>query len=118
MEIKIATQLLDKPLLGGFVLVLPSRAQFNKSHAHTTHSYRTTGNNVNVKETNNLLQKFWVLDSIGIKEENAQAMTPNEMTAVRKAEETQVFKDGRYEIGILWKEGEPKFENNYDMAYS
>ncbi len=33
------------------------------------------------------------------------------------AEKTRVAKDGRYEIGIPWKAGEPQFENNYDMAY-
>lgn len=87
-----------------------------KSRAHTTWTYHSE--KANNDETNELLRRFWELDSIGIKDENAQAMTPNELTAVKRAEETLAFKDGRYEIGIPWKEGEPKFENNYDMAYS
>ena len=33
------------------------------------------------------------------------------------AEETRVAKDGRYEIGIPWKTGEPKFKNNFEMAH-
>ena len=40
------------------------------------------------------------------------------MKAVRRAQTTQVLKEGRYEIGIPWKDGEPKFKSNDDMAFS
>ena len=31
---------------------------------------------------------------------------------------TQTLVNGRYEVGVPWKDGEPDFSDNYDMAYS
>jgi hypothetical protein len=69
-------------------------------------------------ETNDLLRKFWELEAIGINEESTRVMTPDEIRAMETAQSTQILKDGRYEIGIPWKEGEPDFRNNFDMAFS
>ena len=73
---------------------------------------------VNVDETNDLLRKFWELDAIGIRDNNIRAITKDETKAMETAQSTQILKDGRYEIGILWKEGEPEFKNNFEMAFS
>ncbi len=58
------------------------------------------------------IRKFWELDAIGIKEETSPAMTAEE-----KVSESLKFKDGRYEIGILWKDGEPKLADNYEVTF-
>ncbi len=63
------------------------------------------------------IRKFWELDAIGIKEETSPAMTAEEKAAVEKVSESLKFKDGRYEIGILWKDGEPKLADNYEVAF-
>ena len=86
------------------------------THAHMTRTYRT--GQVNVDETNDLLRKFWELDAIGIRDNNIRAMTKDETKAMETAQSTQMLKDGRYEIGIPWKEGEPEFRNNFEMAFS
>ena len=43
-------------------------------------------------------------------------MTAEERTAVAQVSETLEVRNGRYRIAIPWKEGEPKFTNNYDVA--
>ena len=45
-----------------------------------------------------------------------QRMTAEETAAVAQVSETLEVRNGRYKIGIPWKEGEPKFTNNYDVA--
>ena len=69
----------------------------------------------NMDETNDLLRKFWELEAIGINEESTRAMTPDEIRAMETAQSTQILKDGRYEIGIPWEEGEPDFRNNFNI---
>ena len=45
-------------------------------------------------------------------------MIKNETKAIETAQSTQILKDGRYEKGIPWKEGESEFKNNFEMAFS
>ena len=45
-----------------------------------------------------------------------QRMTAEERAAVAQVSETLEVRNGRYKIGIPWKEGELKFTNNYDVA--
>ncbi|XP_028410511.1 uncharacterized protein LOC114533212 [Dendronephthya gigantea] len=59
---------------------------------------------------------FWELDAIGIKEEETKALTVEENKAVKKVTETIKIDNQRYEIGIPWKDNEPKFTDNYDVA--
>ena len=63
------------------------------------------------------IRKFWELDAIGIKEETSPAMTAEEKAAVEKVSESLKFKDRRYEIGIPWKDGEPKLADNYEVTF-
>ena len=78
-------------------------------------TYRTDSTTV---ETNSLLRKFWELEAIGIQDNGDQVWTTDEEAAVYRVEKTRVMMDGRYEVGIPWKENEPKFYNNYEMACS
>jgi hypothetical protein len=42
--------------------------------------------------------------------------SPDEQLALRKAKQSVVLKEGRYEIGIPWKEDHPCLPNNRSMA--
>jgi hypothetical protein len=71
------------------------------------------------RPSDDAIRKFWELDAIGMKDETASpAMTAEEKAAVEKVSESLQSKDGRYEIGIPWKEGEPKFRDNYEVAFA
>ena len=102
----------------GWVCFGPTQAcsphQTSRSHL-SVRTYRTDSTAV---ETNSLLRKFWELEAIGIQDNGDQVWTPDEQAAVSRVEKTRVMMDGRYEVGIPWKENEPKFYNNYEMAYS
>ena len=45
-------------------------------------------------------------------------MTKDETKAMETTQSTQTLKDGRYEKGKPWKEGEPEFKNKFEMAFS
>ena len=53
---------------------------------------------------------------MGIKDKTGHALTPEEQAAVGRVTETLLFENGRYSIGISWTDGEPKLENNYEVA--
>ena len=97
-------------------------SRFRKdTRTHTTRTYRTTVATPTLVDqmTNDTLRQFWDLESLGIKDDSdQQTFTPDEQAAINRAQETQMLKDGRYEIGIPWRKGEPKLNNNYDMALS
>jgi hypothetical protein len=63
-----------------------------------------------------ILRKFWELESIGIKEESGNQMTVEEKAAMTKVAETLTFENGLYTVGIPWREGEPKLGNSYEAA--
>ena len=83
---------------------------------HSIRTYCTAS--VEKQETNKLLRKFWELEALGIKGSEDQTWTPDEQTALKVAGETQKVVDGRYEIGIPWRKGEPEFKDNFEMAYT
>ena len=85
------------------------------SRSHFSHTYRS----VVIKHSqtpDDALRKFWELDAIGTKEEAMNALTTDEKNAVKKASETIKIDDQRYEIGIPWKDNEPSFTDNYEVA--
>jgi hypothetical protein len=43
-------------------------------------------------------------------------MTVEEKAAMTKVAETLTFENGRYTVGIPWREGEPKLGNSYEAA--
>ena len=63
-----------------------------------------------------ILRKFWELESTGIKDEFHQQMTAEEKAATSTVAETITLENGRYSVGIPWKDGEPVLKNNYDAA--
>ena len=55
---------------------------------------------------------------MGITESKSRVFTPDEKAALDHARKTKQKTDGRYEIGIPWRQGEPSFDDNYEMALS
>ena len=102
----------------GWVCVGPTSTNSarNGSRIHVTRTYKSDQAATKCNDsTNNFLRKFWELDSMGIREEDSQPLTPDEVRATKLAEETLHH---RYEIGIPWKVNEPRFTSNYKQAIS
>ena len=86
-----------------------------KSQSHFTRTYRS--NQVSKQPPpDDILRKFWELESIGIKEESGKQMTVEEKAAMTKVAETLTFENERYTVGIPWREGEPKLGNSCEAA--
>ena len=89
--------------------------QFRRSSkSYFTRTYRT--NQIEEQGPDDILRRFWELEAIGIRDETERDLTPDEKAAVAQVTETLHLRDGRYEIGIPWKRGEPHLVNNYEMA--
>ena len=84
---------------------------------HTNVSMATffTTNRSDVDEINSTMKKFWDIDSAGIFTQTTVVDT-EEKAALKKAENSFRFIDGRYEVGIPWKEDTHRMVNNHKMA--
>ena len=87
--------------------------------AHTNFSQNTfftiKRSGSDVAEINSTMKKFWEIDSAGITTQKTIVDT-GEKAALKKAENSFRFIDGRYEIGIPWKEELHQMVNNHKMA--
>ena len=88
------------------------------SRSHATRTYRSSSSVAETELLNETLRKFWDIESIGIRDTNDTVLTLNDKAVIDRAKETLVFKEGRYELGIPWKKGEPNFEDNYEMVFA
>ena len=43
-------------------------------------------------------------------------MTTDDKAAIKQVSQGLEFKDGRYEVAMPWKDGEPRLDNNYEAA--
>ena len=77
-------------------------------------SYFIRASSIDV-ETNNAMKKFWSIDNEGLPDEEAQ-MSVNEKSALKMVEDSLKYKNGRYEVGIPWKNGTKCIKNNRHMA--
>lgn len=85
------------------------------THSHFTRTYRSSQVN-KPRPPDDILRAFWELESLGIVDKPEQRMTAEERAPVAQVSKTLEVRNGRYRIGILWKEGEPKLTNNYEVA--
>ena len=92
--------------------------QKSNSRSHTTRTYRSSSNSCETELLNKSLRRFWDIESIGIKDTSDEVLTPSDKAVVDRTRKTLVFKDGHYKLGILWKKGEPNFEENFDMVFA
>ena len=68
-----------------------------------------------IKELNKTLKEFWEIEHETVSS-NRPEISVEEQQVLRKTEKTVTCKESRYEIGIPWKDSEPKLPENYDMA--
>lgn len=60
------------------------------------------------------LHAFWELESLGITSEKFES--PDDVEALQRFEETSIFKDGRYQVELPWRQNHPPLQDNYRIA--
>ena len=85
------------------------------SHSHFTRTCRTRQID-KPAPLDEILWKFWELDAIGIQENADKVMTVDEQAATATVAASLKFANGHYEVGVPWKDGEPRLSNNYEAA--
>ena len=55
-----------------------------------------------------MLQQFWDLESLGVKGDDGSTL--------ENFDESIVFKDGRYDVCLPWKETHPTLPDNYQLS--
>ena len=69
------------------------------------------------EQLNETLQRFWDLESIGIRPaESSISTTHAEDVILKKFNETLTYNDGRYEVSLPWKEDHVALKDNYQQA--
>jgi hypothetical protein len=116
MELKREIQLHARQVSVGFVLDLrlPNSFDDHLNPVNLTRTYCT--NQIEEQGPDDILRGFWELEAIGIRDKTERDLTPDEKAAEAQVAETLHLRNGRYEIGIPWKRGEPHLVNNYEMA--
>lgn len=65
-------------------------------------------------QIDNQLHAFWELESLGIINEKSES--PEDVEALQRFEETSIFKDGRYQVELPWRQHHPPLQDNYRIA--
>ena len=65
-------------------------------------------------QTDKQLHAFWELESLGITSERSES--PDDVEALQRFEETSIFKDGRYQVELPWRQNHPPLQDNYRIA--
>jgi len=73
-----------------------------------------SGTFLQVYKVNVLLQRFWELESSGIKE--GRVFRPEDKCAFDMAEESITYTQGHYQVAIPWKGNADCLPDNYEMA--
>ena len=79
--------------------------------------------NVNfVRKANDLLQKqvecLWKLNNMPTFSCLSVGMSKNDRYTMKIFEESQQYKDGHYQVGLLWRPGTPNLKSNYQQVYN
>ena len=77
---------------------------------------RSQAETVNYISLDDQLQLFWKMESAGVAPETKRGMSVEDQRALKKIEDSCVFEDGHYVIGLPWKQDKPKLPNNKIMA--
>ena len=94
--------------------VLSGPISFVDSHLSTnliTHVLRTDSCGVSKanKSLEAQLHSFWELESLGIND--------YESTVIRRFEDSIIFRDGRYQVTLPWKDPETVLPDNYQLSH-
>lgn len=89
-----------------------------RSHSMRTLLTKETTASTDLPECCNLdrtLKSFWEIESAGT-DVHPKILTQEEKAALEKVEKSLQLVDGRYQVGISWKEEQPKLPDNRPMA--
>ena len=67
-----------------------------------------------LEEIDSTLRKFWEVEAVSKSE---PVLGIEDRIAMEKVKKSLKFVDGRYQVGIRWKENSPFLKNNYEMAF-
>eukprot|EP00795_Rhopilema_esculentum_P003689 gene3689-14952_t len=99
--------------LGWTCVGCPEGKKIPDTHFSKTTLFTTSRSDVD--EINSTMKKFWDIDSAGTFTQTT-VVSPDEKAALEKAENSFRFIDGRYEVGVPWKEDSYRMVNNHKMA--
>ncbi|XP_055614840.1 uncharacterized protein LOC129761155 [Toxorhynchites rutilus septentrionalis] len=68
------------------------------------------------EDMNKALHKYFSIEDFGVKLVKNLPKSAEEEKAEQILKSTMKYKDGRYEVGLLWKDEETKFPNSYNNA--
>ncbi|XP_070582141.1 uncharacterized protein [Ptychodera flava] len=100
--------------LGWTCIENPNSNQGRTIQTHFVRTYFTHGESP-LKDINVTLRKFWEVENLPSLTETL-TMSINDQAAPRTAEWSLKLENGRYQVGIPWKENAPELPDNYDMA--
>ena len=98
----------------GWVLSGPTHCPDQRTSAVnviTTHTLKIDSQEAQSQTDEGLdvtLQQFWDLESLGIK--------GNDGSTLENFDESIIFKNGRYQVCLLWKETHPTLPDNYQLS--
>ena len=62
------------------------------------------------------VERFWKIEDYGTLKAGEKPLSVEDKRALKIIEETTTLVDGHYEVGLLWKEDQPKLPNNRILA--
>ena len=65
---------------------------------------------------NNTLGSFWKIDSEIIKVSDEGGISQDDKNCLARFDSMTVYKEGKYEVLMLWQEEKGSFPNNYNIA--
>ena len=98
----------------GWTCIGPPTKSMMSSHTNFNYTYFLQNGlkSVNVDE---ILQKFWEIEEKPSRDD--KILTTEDQAAIEKATNSIQYNDGRYQIGIPWKEDPSSLPNNHEMAF-
>ena len=65
-----------------------------------------------------MVQEYFTIENIGIKVPNSPLESTEDKRARQIMEDTAIYKNQRYEIGLLWRHNNVNLPDSYPMARS
>ena len=91
-----------------------SSLKYGSFHTRFAHTYFVRENN-DTYEISRVLRGLWEIESYRTLP-NRSVISPEKQCAPEKVEKSLKYVDGRYQVGIPWKEDNPVLPDNYEMA--
>ena len=69
------------------------------------------------EDLNNTLKSFWKMYSENIKVSDEDGLSQDDKNCLARLDLMTVYKEGKYEVPMLWQEEKSSFPNNYNLAF-